>query len=79
MSLLVPPLFPSSSQDDVLQSYHETFSLQQELLNVSPEILAPAAAELEVLRKELEETKRANDSLKERFETVRKDKEDIEG
>ena len=57
--------------------YH--ISLQQELLNVSPDILAPAAAELEVLRKELNETKKSNDHLKSRLESVRLDKEEIEG
>lgn len=55
-----------------------SFSLQQELLNVSPDILAPAAAELELLKKEQEQIKKENALLQSRLEQVREEKEDLE-
>lgn len=55
-----------------------SFSLQQELLNVSPDILAPAAAELEILKKEQEQIKKENALLQSKLEQVREEKEDLE-
>jgi hypothetical protein len=66
---------------ELMEDYSQDFdsiAFQEELLNVNPDLLAPAAAELELLRKEQEEMKKENQTLQNRFETIREEKEELE-
>ena len=53
-------------------------SLQQELLNVSPDLLAPAAAELDMLRREQQQQAKEMELLQSKKEAMREEKERME-
>lgn len=53
-------------------------SLQQELLAVSPDLLAPAATELEMLRREKQQQAKEMKRLQLKKDTIREQKERVE-
>ena len=70
-------------EDELLlphQAAEESFavSLQQELLNVSPDLLAPCAAELDMLKREKQQQAREMKTLQLKKEAMREEKERVE-
>ena len=61
-----------------LDADSDLLSLQQELFNVGPDILAPAVAELEMLKKEQEERKVEFADLQMKAEAYLEEKEKLE-
>lgn len=55
-----------------------TYSLQQELYDVSPDLLAPTVTELEMLKKEHEDLVKQREEVRERMERERSRKEEVE-
>ena len=68
----------SYEDDPIMTEEMVSYSLQQELYDVSPDLLAPTVTEVEMLKKEREDLVKQREEIRKKMERERCRKEEVE-